>query len=383
MSTAALNHAASAPSPGKSGSAREVSSYLAGLLLAVVGGALGLAPALFWLGRRSWLPLVAVGVAGLYLFVTRSDRRLRDVFEPPALLFGLGMSAYGSAIAGVLALLLYLAGWLLGAAMTWVWSLFAAAPDWLHRIASVSSVVGLVIGLPLIAVSTPELARWLRRSSAERAQAVGTAQGGRTQKMASLWVAAALMAAAGFAYARGMGGKHWILLQVALLFASTEAWTIVLAAAASGRGKSAVDRVQSLLEDAGFEVERSVAGASPDAAPLLRKIDLVAQRGGGYVAVAVNAGDGSRPIEPSAASALSIAASALAVEKDLDLAAVRPLLVLAGADAEPGLEHVARRERVGLLTLSSADLQEIERGAGSATGVRLEQALASSGAAAS
>jgi len=380
MSTAALSQS-SAPSPGKSSAAAQASSYLAGLLLAAAGAAIGWAPALSWLGRQRWLPWL-VGVAVLMFFVTtRNDRRLRDVFELPALLLGVGVGAYGSAIAGGFALTFYLFGWLAGAVVAWVWSLFASAPGWTHHLGSWSAVVGVFLGLPLMTVTVPALVEWLKRGTAERAAALAKELRNRTQTLAGMGIGLVLLAVAGFFYYRGVGERHWIFLQVALLFVFTPAWTVAQGAATSRRSASVVEGVQSLLEAAGFQIEVLELGPLDDAAPLLRKIDLVARRASCYVVVEVKVGDGSRSIDAAAASALCIAASALAVQRHLDFAAVRPLLVLVGAEPEPGLERVAREEHVGLLKLSFEEVSRSVRVGGPGAVARLEEALSAANAA--
>jgi hypothetical protein len=373
MSTAALNPAAA--SPGTSGAAGGVSSYLAGLLLATAAATIGWAPALVWLGRQRWLPWLAGLAVVMFLVKTRSNRRLRDVFEPRALLLGIGVGAYGSAIAGIIALTFHLLGWLAGGVVAWLWGLFASAPAWTHRLGSWSSVIGVVLGLPLMAVTVAALVEWLRRATAERTAAMAKERRNRTQTLTGLGIGAVLLAVAGFLYLRGSGERHWVFLQVALLFVCTPPWTVVQGAAASSRGTSILHGVRSLLEAAGFQTEVLQLGPHADAAPLLRKIDLVARRGSCYVVVEVKVGDGGPSIDATAASALCIAASALAVERHLDFAAVRPLLVLVGAAGGPELERVAREEHVALLQLSSEEASQVVHVSGSAALARLEEAL--------
>lgn len=334
---------------------------LGGLVFMLVGTAVAVTPAASALGRPTWLAGAVLAAALFYGVAAAAKSDLRQPLEIRGSIVALGVCAFGPSIAGIFVLLANLVGWAVGNLTEWVWAWFRQPPDVSTGLAlGLSAAALFLIGLPMLAASTGTLLNWLARPPTERSGAATRLWRERHRTLASLVVGGILGLVSGATWASGVNPKVYLVLaQLALVFLCTPAWQVVEIARQRARSESKADSVQTLLEAAGFEIER-LAPKTVEAAPLVRRIDLVARRGSEVVAVEVkSATDGRREIDWRAAPSLSLAASALAVDRELPHEAVRALLVLVGATPAPGLELSARDEHVGLLTLTPEELQAV------------------------
>lgn len=340
---------------------------LVGLVFAVAGLVIGLAPAASALGITRWLIWIAAVVALFYAGAVWRVSARRQPLSMKGLLVALGLSAFGPATAGVLVLIAHLVGWAIGLLAEWIWGLFAAPPDLSREVAKwLDALTLLFFGLTLVVAAIKAQVEWLGRLPAERAEAAA-----RVRREDHWWgvplTGTILILAAGGLYAAGWARweLRWAplaLLQVALVFFSIPAWQAVEFAQQRESARSAARIVRSLLESLGFETREVSTPATDESSELLvRQVDFVARRGDEVLAVDVESADEAR--EPlTAVSSLSLAAWALASSEGLSQDSIRPLLVLVAEQLDPKLERVAKVEQVALAHFSLPELTAVQGG---------------------
>ena len=119
-----------------------------------------------------------------------------------------------------------------------------------------------------------------------------------------------------------------------------------------------------MLEACGYEILRPVTG-DPATDPLLAGIDLLAYNREQALAITVMGGTASsKPIEPAAASALSLAAWTCADTHErlgLPTTEVEPWLVLTGIKASDATRLLAQRLAIRILEIPRPEVTKIGR----------------------